>query len=90
MSCATTLMPTLLICAALTAPLPVRASPAARWKFAAGPHPLTVIVALGPSDIHRLKSLPAPRRAHRLPIDSLPQTVTGWTRPLGLSVALRW
>lgn len=49
--------------------------------------PVSVLVGVGLSDPHHLWI----RDSQPLPDESLaPQTVTGWTKPIGLRVAVRW
>ncbi|MGB6488088.1 MAG: hypothetical protein WBE91_14505 [Steroidobacteraceae bacterium] len=49
--------------------------------------PVSVLLGVGLSDPHHLWI----RDSRPLPDESLaPQTVTGWTKPIGLRVAVRW
>jgi hypothetical protein len=49
--------------------------------------PVSVLVGVGLSDPHHLWL----RDTRPLPDESLaPETVTGWTKPIGLRVAVRW
>lgn len=92
---ARTLAPAL-TCAVLLAPVLVHSntlvhsSSVARWRLTAAPDPLTLLVAAGPSDWHSLKWRTGRIPAHRFESAGVAPTATGWTRPLGLDIALRW
>lgn len=84
------------LCAALSTLVPAQAKPMARWAVHAGPYPVTLLVALGPSDVRCMKAFPAPPRTYQPMPEGVRQSATawaqppGWTEPLGLRVTLRW
>lgn len=90
MSHTTRSIATVLICTALGAPALVHAKPQVRWQIRTDPPPISFRVALGPSDDPCLKCRAGRSRVRRSMLAEVPATVTGWTQPLGLSIALRW
>lgn len=89
---ATPFIATVLIGTALAAPALALAhsTPRVRWQLRSTPPPMTLLVALGPSDTRRLIPRVSRCRAPRSERAGLSPTVSGWTEPLGLRVALRW
>ena len=81
-----------LICTALGAPALAHAGPPRMgWKIGTLPHPMTLLIALGQSDLG-CRRCQAPRLLvpPRIAPASPGATVTGWTQPLGVRLALRW
>ena len=90
MSRATRSVATVLIYTALGAPVLAHANPQVRWQIRTGPPPVSLLVALGPSDVRCLKGRANRAGVHRSELADLRPAVTGWSQPLGLRVALRW
>jgi hypothetical protein len=84
------LMAVVLICAASGAPALAHAAPQLNWKIYTAPPSLTVRLALGPSNPRDLSRGSRRSRGHRSELAGSSDTATGWTRPLGVRVALRW
>lgn len=83
-------MAVVLICTAPASPAVAYAGPQLNWQIDTAPHPITLRVALGPSDQRRLRRRSGRSRVHRSEPAGLRATATGWIQPLGLRVALRW
>jgi hypothetical protein len=83
-------MAAVLICTTLGIPALTHANPQMRWQIRTAPAPMSLRVALGSSDVRCRKCRADRSGAHRFEIAGLRPTVTGWTRPLGLRIALRW
>lgn len=82
----------LVLCTALGAPVLAHAAPRMGWQIGTLPHPMTLLIALGQSDPagRRGQASPLPVAPHIAPPLGPGATVTGWTRPLGVRLALRW
>lgn len=83
-------MAAVLLLTALAAPALPHEKPKVRWQIRTDPPPISLLVALGPSDDPCLKCRVGRSGVHRSDLADLHPTVTGWTRPLGLRIALRW
>lgn len=90
MSHATRSLATALVCMTLCAPVLAHAKPQVRWKIRIDPPPVSLRIALGPSDDRCLKCRADRSGVRRSELADLRPTVTGWTQPLGLRIVLRW
>lgn len=79
-----------LIYIALGGPALAHTNPLVRWQIRTAPDPVSLLVALGPSNGRCLKGRPHRADAHRSELADLRPAVTGWTQPFGLRAALRW
>ncbi len=87
---ATRSMATVLICTALGTPALAHAKTPMRWQIRSDAPPMSLMVQLGQSDDLCLKCSADRSGVHRSDLAGLRSTVTGWTRPLGLRIVLRW